>query len=142
MPTERMLFALQTAALSGVDVRLMLPQYADNRFLTWASRSYLKDVMRAGVRVYLYQKGFLHAKTLVCDDTMASCGSTNIDFRSFERNFEVNAFMYDKMSALMLKEIFLSDQKDAKLLHLKTWRMRPWSRKVKESVIRLFEPLL
>lgn len=104
MPTERMLFALQTAALAGVDVRLMIPERTDKRFLTWASRSFLHDVMRAGVRVYLYQKGFLHSKTLVCDDTLMSCGSTNIDFRSFERNFEVNAFVYDKEAALHMKK--------------------------------------
>lgn len=142
MPTERMLFALQTAALSGVDVRLMLPQYADNRFLTWASRSYLKDVMRAGVRVYLYQKGFIHAKTLVCDDTMASCGSTNIDFRSFERNFEVNAFVYDEHFALGMKESFQKDMGYCKMLNLEMWEARSIWRRIAESLVRLLSPLL
>ena len=98
--------------------------------------------MEAGVRIYMYQKGFLHSKLMVSDDSLASVGSTNIDFRSFEHNFEANAFLYDSASVLQLKEIFLSDQKDAKLLHLRTWRMRPWYQKVKESVIRLFSPLL
>jgi cardiolipin synthase len=79
---------------------------------------------------------------MVSDDCLATMGSTNMDFRSFEHNFEINAFLYDQASALVLKEIFLSDQKDARQLQLKQWRMRPWSQKVKESVIRLFAPLL
>ena len=142
LPTESILWALKTVALAGVDVRIMIPKMTDTRWIHWGSMSYLDELMEAGVKVYMYQKGFLHSKLIVCDDCLSSVGSTNMDFRSFEHNFEVNAFMYDKASALMLKEVFLSDQKDAKLLHLKEWRMRPWFQKVKESVIRLFAPLL
>lgn len=142
MPTERMLFALQTAALAGVDVRLMIPERTDKRFLTWASRSFLHDVIRAGVRVYLYQKGFLHSKTLVCDDTLMSCGSTNIDFRSFERNFEVNAFVYDKEAALHMKKVFQEDQSHCRMLNLETWETRSIWWRVAESSIRLLSPLL
>lgn len=142
MPTERMLFALQTAALAGVDVRLMLPERTDKRFLTWASRSFLHDVMKAGVRVYLYQKGFLHSKTLVCDNTLVSCGSTNIDFRSFERNFEVNAFVYDTKAALSMKAVFLEDQKYCRMLNLEVWEVRSIWRRMGESTIRLLSPLL
>ncbi len=141
MPTERMLFAMQTAALAGVDVRLMIPEHADKRVLTWASRSFLHDVMKAGVRVYMYQKGFLHSKTLVCDDSMVSCGSTNIDFRSFERNFEVNAFIYDERAAKNMKDAFLEDQKHCRLLNLETWETRSLWRRVAESSIRLVSPL-
>ena len=90
----------------------------------------------------MYQKGFLHSKLIVCDDCLSTVGSTNMDFRSFEHNFEVNDFMYDSGTALRMKEIFLVDQKDAELLQLKEWRMRPWYQKVGESVIRLFAPLL
>ena len=79
---------------------------------------------------------------MVSDDTVSTVGSTNMDFRSFEHNFEVNAFMYDYGTAIRMKEIFLADQKDAELLQLKEWRMRPWYQKVGESVIRLFAPLL
>ncbi|MBQ8443699.1 MAG: cardiolipin synthase, partial [Bacteroides sp.] len=100
------------------------------------------ELMEAGVKIYWYQKGFLHSKLVVCDDNLATVGSTNMDFRSFEHNFEVNAFVYDKASVLRLKEIFLSDLKDARMIQLKVWRLRPWSQKVKESVIRLFAPLL
>ena len=142
MPTERMLFALQTAALAGVDIRLMIPERTDKRFLTWASRSFLHDVIRAGVRVYLYLPGFLHSKTLVCDDTLMSCGSTNIDFRSFERNFEVNAFVYDREAALMMKRTFLEDQSRCRLLNLETWEKRSIWCRVAESSIRLLSPLL
>ena len=142
LPTEPILLALKTAAAAGVDVRIMIPEKSDSRMVHWGTMSYLQELMEAGIKIYMYQKGFLHSKLIVCDDCLSSVGSTNMDFRSFEHNFEANAFMYDRTSALKLKEIFLSDQKDAKLLHLKEWRMRPWSQKVKESVIRLFAPLL
>ena len=142
LPTEVILVALKTSALSGVDVRIMIPEHSDSRMVHWGTCSYLEELMEAGVRIYMYQKGFLHSKLMVSDDSLASVGSTNIDFRSFEHNFEANAFLYDSASVLQLKEIFLSDQKDAKLLHLRAWRMRPWYQKVKESVIRLFSPLL
>ena len=142
MPTESILWALKTVALAGVDVRIMIPKMTDTRWIHWGSMSYLDELMEAGIKVYMYHKGFLHSKLMVCDDCLSSVGSTNMDFRSFEHNFEVNAFMYDKASALMLKEIFLSDQKDAELLSPKAWKLRPWYHKVAESVIRLFAPLL
>lgn len=116
LPTEPILMALKTAALAGVDIRIMIPERADTRLTHLASLSYLDDMMCAGVKIYLYQKGFLHSKLIVSDDTLSTVGSTNMDFRSFEHNFEVNAFMYDRTSALILKEIFLKDQKDAFLL--------------------------
>ena len=142
LPTEPMLIAMQTAALSGVDVRLMLPQRADNRLTHLGSCSYLADVLQAGVKVYFYQKGFLHSKLMVTDDTLSTVGSTNIDFRSFEHNFEVNAFIYDTETALQMREIFLQDQRDCKQVFLKNWIKRPWYRKASESIIRLFSPLL
>lgn len=142
LPTEPILLALKTIALSGVDVRIMMPQRADTRLVQWGSKSYLDELMEAGVKIYMYRKGFLHSKLMVCDDTLSTIGSTNMDFRSFEHNFEVNAFMYDQASAMVLKKVFLSDQKDAELLQLKIWRMRPWYQKVLESLIRLFAPLL
>ena len=142
LPTESILVALKTAALAGVDVRIMIPERSDSRLVHWGTKSYLAELMEAGVKIYCYQRGFLHSKLVVSDDSLATVGSTNMDFRSFEHNFEVNAFMYDRTSVLKLKEIFLSDQKDAKLIQQKTWRVRPWSQKVKESIIRLLAPLL
>lgn len=142
LPTEQILAAMQTAALSGVDVRLMIPEHADNRVTHFGSRSYLADVMQAGVKVYFYKKGFLHSKLMVSDDLLSTVGSANIDFRSFEHNFEVNAFMYDIETALQMKEIFLQDQRESTHILLKNWVKRPWRQKALESVVRLLAPLL
>ncbi len=142
LPTDAVLTALQTAALAGVDVRLMIPYRADSRWTHLGSCSYLNDVLQAGVKVYLYKKGFLHSKLMVSDDEFSTVGSTNVDFRSFEHNFEVNAFVYDMETALQLREIFLYDQRECVQLFLKNWVKRPWYRKVAESVVRLISPLL
>lgn len=142
LPTETVLIAMQTAALSGVDVRLMLPLRGDNRLTHLGSCSYLADVLRSGVKVYFYKKGFLHSKLMVADDGLSTVGSTNIDFRSFEHNFEVNAFVYDVETALQMREIFLRDQHDCVQIFLKNWVKRPWYRKAAESVVRLMAPLL
>lgn len=142
LPTEPILLALETAALAGVDIRIMIPARADTRITHLGSLSYLDDMMRAGVKIYLYQKGFLHSKLMVSDDILSTVGSTNMDFRSFEHNFEVNAFVYDSVSAQTLKEVFLQDQKDAILLQRKVWMKRPWYQKAQESIVRLLAPLL
>lgn len=142
LPTESMLQAMQQAALSGVDVRLMLPMRADSRLTHLASCSYLADVLGAGVKVYFYKKGFLHSKLMVSDDEFSTVGSTNIDFRSFEHNFEVNAFIYDVETALQLREVFIQDQREAVQVLQKNWIKRPWYRKAAESLVRLLAPLL
>ena len=142
LPTEQILTALQTAALAGVDVRIMLPERGDAWLTHKGSFSYLELLMKAGVRIYLYRKGFLHSKLMVSDDQWSTVGSTNMDFRSFEHNFEANAFFYDKETALALKRIFLDDQKDCMLLPPKVWEARSWSSRFTESVIRLLAPLL
>ena len=142
LPTEQVLAAMQTAALAGVDVRLMLPLHADSRLTHLASCSYLADVLQAGVKVYLYKPGFLHSKLMVSDDELSTVGSTTVDFRSFEHNFEVNAFIYDAETALQMREVFLLDQRNSVQIHLKNWVKRPWWRKAAESVVRLLAPLL
>ena len=142
LPTEQVLAAMQTAALAGVDVRLMLPLRADNRLTHLGSCSYLADVLQAGVKVYFYKIGFLHSKLMVSDDELSTVGSTNVDFRSFEHNFEVNAFIYDTETALQMREVFLQDQRDSVQIFLKNWVKRPWWRKAAESVVRLMAPLL
>lgn len=142
LPTEQVLAAMQTAALSGVDVRLMLPEYADNRITHLGSQSYLADVLQAGVKVYFYKKGFLHSKLMVSDDMLSTVGSTNVDFRSFEHNFEVNAFIYGVETALEMKEIFLEDQRECTQIFLKNWVRRSWKQKAAESIVRLLAPLL
>lgn len=142
LPTEPILAAMQTAALAGVDVRLMLPAKTDSKITHLGSRSYLEDVLKAGVKVYMYQGGFLHSKLMVSDDTLSTVGSTNIDFRSFEHNFEINAFMYDEETALRMKEIFLLDQRSCISIFLKNWQKRPFRNRAIESIVRLLSPLL
>ncbi|KAA6337831.1 Major cardiolipin synthase ClsA [termite gut metagenome] len=142
LPTDPVLIAIQTAALSGVDVRLMIPKRADNRITNLGSHSYMTDLLRAGVKVYFYKKGFLHAKLIVSDDKLSTVGSSNIDFRSFEHNFEVNAFLYDMDTALRMKDIFIKDQHQSTQIYLRHWQKRPLHTKVAESVVRLFSPLL
>ena len=142
LPTEPVLLALKMAALRGIDVRLLVPLHSDARFVEWAGRSYLREVCDAGVQVWLYSRGFLHSKLMVVDDELATCGSTNIDFRSFENNFESNIFIYDNPVAMRLREVFLSDQQHANLLSDLPERMRPsFLNRLLESLARLLAPL-
>ena len=142
LPSEPVLFALKTVALAGVDVRVLCPRYSDARFVEWASRSYLREVAEAGVKVSLYEAGFLHSKLLVCDDAVSTCGSTNLDFRSFENNFEANIFIYDEAVALRLKEVFLQDSEQAVALHDVPGRVQVnFVKRLWESATRLLSPL-
>lgn len=142
LPTPTIMQALQTAALSGIDVRLMIPEKSDSWFVQLATRSYLDDILLAGVNVYVYRKGFLHSKLMVSDDSFCTVGSTNMDFRSFEHNFEVNAFIYNTETAIKIKNIFLEDQRACHKLSLRRWRRRPWRKRLLESLVRLLAPLL
>lgn len=143
IPTGALLTALCCAALSGKDVRVMLPARADRGLLVpKASFSYLDRVLRAGVRVYLYDAGYLHAKTVVMDDEIASIGSVNIDPRSIKLSFEINAFVYDREVACKQREIFEQDMKDCHEVTLETWRQRSRWEKGLESFARLLAPIL
>ena len=143
LPTSSVLYAMKSAAQSGVDVRLLVPARGDTRFIDWASRSYLREAVEAGVKVGLYNAGFLHSKLMVCDDTIATCGSTNIDFRSFENNFESNMFIYDDEFAVRMKDVFLTDEAHSQPLDGMEHRMNPrFMARLCESVARLFSPLL
>ena len=142
LPTEPVLFALKTAALGGIDIRIIVPQKGDAHFVDWASRAYLREIIQAGVKVYLYKEGFLHSKLLVCDDNLSTCGSTNVDFRSFENNFESNAFFYSKEIALRMKEIFEKDLNSSIALNDIKDRMNPsFFIRLWESLTRLLSPL-
>ena len=142
LPNDSVLFALKTAALAGVDVRVLCPMYSDARFVEWASRSYLREVVEAGVQVSLYKPGFLHSKLMVCDDAITTCGSTNLDFRSFENNFEANIFFYDEGVALRMKKVYLDDEKQSILLTDVPGRMnRGFFKRLWESVTRMLSPL-
>ena len=143
LPTDPILFAMRVAALSGVDVRLMIPYETDTKVVEWASRSYVIEASKAGVKILLYRKGFNHSKLLVSDDAMATIGSTNVDFRSFENDFEANAFFYDKKIALQVKEVFLADQKDSiDLGDVRRFIKKPFLQRLWESFVRLLSPLL
>ena len=142
LPTEQVMAAFQTAALSGVDVRLMIPKKADAFITHKGTMSYLDELMKSGVKVYFYRAGFLHSKLWVADDEWASVGSTNLDFRSFEHNFEANASFYDEKTVCTLKEIFLEDMKKCMTLSQKIWDKRSFKNKIVESVVRLLAPLL
>lgn len=143
LPTEQVLSALQAAALSGVDVRLMVPLRGDSRLARWAATSYLNVAAEAGISVLLYRPGFLHSKTVTCDDTLFVCGSTNIDFRSFENNFEADVFLYDKAIATTMRDAFLADAKQCIPLEEMVRRVRrPFLRRLWESLVRLVAPLL
>ena len=142
LPNDPVLFALKTVALAGVDVRVLCPRHSDARFVEWASRSYLREVAEAGVKVSLYEAGFRHSKIMVCDDAVSTCGSTNLDFRSFENNFEANAFFYDEGVALRLKKVFLDDERQSIALTDLPQRMRAgFFTRLWESVTRLMAPL-
>lgn len=142
MPTESVLQALQSAAMSGVDVRLMLPKKSDSLLLRRGNDSYLMDMLKAGVHVYFYTGGFLHSKMLVVDDDWCSVGSANMDFRSFENNFEANAFVYDPQVAKRVREEFEKDLCCSQEVLYREWKHRPYRRRMLESITRILSPLL
>ncbi len=142
LPTEGLLKALQTAALSHVDVRIMLPRRSDSAMLRHASFSYITECLRAGIKIYLYEPGMLHSKNIIIDDELASVGSTNFDFRSFEYNFEANLFLYSKEFNSRMTEIFKADQRRSLRVIPSVWARRPRSTKAAESIIRLLAPIL
>src|SRR5699024_284530 len=109
IPDESLMDALRIAALSGVKIKLMIPNKPDQLFVYWATLSYVGELLNEGAEVYLYQNGFLHAKTIVVDGEVSSVGTANIDVRSFRLNFEVNAFLYDKKIAKQLEGEFERD---------------------------------
>ena len=142
LPTDSLSKALQTAALAKVDVRVMIPERSDSQILRYASFSYIAEMLKAGVKVYFYQPGLLHAKTIIIDDELSSVGSTNFDFRSFEHNFEANAFIYDREVNSEMKRIFIEDQQHCRRIILHYWRHRPLLQRVIESLMRLMSPIL
>ncbi len=142
VPDETLMTALKTAAMSGVDVRIMIPANPDYQFVYWASYAYIGDLLKFGIRCYLYQAGFIHAKTIVVDGKIASVGTANFDVRSFRYNFEVNALIYDTKTAANLKEIFLKDIEKSSEMTWTDYNKRPVVSKIRESVVRLLAPIL
>lgn len=142
VPTDSLLLAIQMASMRGVDIRLMLPRHSDTTFVHIASMSYLTDVLNAKVSVYFFEAGFLHSKLMVIDNSLTITGSANMDVRSFEHNFEIDAFIYNEETCSRAKEIFFRDMEQSTLLSVEEWNKRSRFEKFKESVMRLFSPLL
>lgn len=141
-PPESMTDALQAAAIRGVDVRLMISKRSDVPLVQLASHSFIAHMLQAGVKVYLYRAGFLHSKLMVFDGSLTLIGSANFDTRSFEQNFEVEGFVYDKQVAEQAMGIFAEDQRVCEVVSLREWNRRPVTRRFLESLLRLFAPLL
>ncbi len=142
IPPESLSEALIAASIRGVDVRLMVPRKSDTLLVQLASRSYFKKLLIAGVKVYFYEPGFLHSKLIVIDDSLTMIGSANLDVRSFEQNLEVVAFVYNEVTAMRGKAIFVEDQNNSTAIVLREWIKRPVWLRFKESFLRLFTPLL
>lgn len=142
MPPEVIENCIQMSAMSGVDVRLMIPSKSDSRLSDASTSSYLGKALEAGVRIFIYKNGFLHSKAIVIDDFISIVGSCNIDERSFFQNFEANAFIYEQKTATKLKDLFLVDLKQSSELTLKEWTNRKRKQKLIESLARLFSPLM
>lgn len=142
MPGETNINALKTAAMSGVDVRILLPKRSDTLLTYWCTRSYVEELLEADIKIYWYEPGINHSKIIITDDIVASVGTANMDIRSFEQNFEVNLIIYDKNVVQKLTKYYFDDLKESNQEYLNVWKFRPRREKIKESLARLFAPVL
>ncbi|WP_299100755.1 cardiolipin synthase [uncultured Winogradskyella sp.] len=142
IPNGEIVTALQVAARSNITVKIIVPKTSDSWIAEYATNSYLQLLLEAGVEVYQYTKGFIHAKTMVVDGVFSTVGTTNMDYRSFNINFEVNALIYNKSLGKQLTDFFTDDLKDCEKLELETWVERSKRTKLIEATARLMAPLL
>lgn len=142
IPDSSLLDALRIACLCGVDVKIMIPNKPDHMFVYWATYFYVGEMLKAGAKIYIYEKGFIHSKSIVVDHEIASVGTANIDVRSFRLNFEVNAFIYHKGFSNTLMDQFTEDMKASTELTLENYMKRPVKIRLKESISRLLSPIL
>lgn len=142
IPGDSIIDALCAAALSNLSVKLLVPGISDSLFVNAAARSYYDLLLQAGVEIYQYKKGFVHAKTMVTDGTLAIVGTANMDHRSFELNFEINAILYDAKLGVQLRNQFMADLKDAEKIDKAKWLSRPKYKQLPEKVARLFSPVM
>jgi cardiolipin synthase len=142
IPNDEIVTALQVAARSNIEVKLIVPKKSDSWIAEYATNSYLEKLLEAGVEVYQYTKGFVHAKTIVIDDVFSTVGTANMDYRSFNINFEVNALVYNKPFARELNQVFNSDLENSIQLELNAWKKRNKRTKLTEALARLAAPLL
>jgi len=142
VPDDALLEMLRIAALSGVDVRIMIPANPDHPFVYWAALSYMSELLDAGVKCYQYENGFVHSKILIVDGFLATVGTTNMDIRSFKLNFETNAFIYDKETAFKLEQQFLKDIEYCTVIDMEFYKKRRNRARIREAIARLISPLL
>ena len=142
LPSDPLLKALQSAALSGVDVRLMIPRRPDSWMLRLATGSYIKESLLSGMKIYFYEPTVMHAKVVIVDDEFVTTGSTNFDSRSFEHNFEFNTLVYSKQFNKQMSDTFEADMNQCTRVSMGKWKKRPLVQKALESVIRLISPIL
>ncbi|KAA0835838.1 cardiolipin synthase [Bacillus sp. FSL W7-1354] len=142
IPDASLLDALRIACLSGVDVRIMIPNKPDHPFVYWATYSYIGELLKAGASVFIYDNGFIHAKTIVVDEEISSVGTANIDMRSFKLNFEVNAFLYDEEISRSLVLSFEKDLQVSRELTYEEYLNRSKSIRFKEAISILLSPIL
>ena len=142
IPDKGYINALRIAAKAGVDVRLIIPNKPDHIFVYWATITSVAQLIRDGVKVYTYENGFIHSKMMIIDDEVASVGSSNMDIRSFELNFEINAFMYDENIVKELKAAFIEDMKVSEELTEERYEQRSNWIKFKQSIAKLASPIL
>lgn len=142
VPDLPTLESLKISALSGVDVRIIIPGNPDHFFMQWAASSYIGELLEAGIKIYSYQNGFIHAKTIVADSTVISIGTANMDIRSFKLNFEVNAIIYDDRVATEAETQFMEDIKESKEITKEVYSNRSLTLRIKESLVRLVSPIL
>ncbi len=142
MPTADIMTALKTSALGGIDVRIIVPGMSDAITAKWGTNSYIHELLEVGVKIFFYRAGFIHSKVIVVDGVFSSVGTANLDFRSLETNFEVNAMIYDEEIAHILTDQFLEDQERSEEVVLSEWIKRPRMDKTKESFARILSPML
>jgi len=142
MPTQQIVSALEIASLSNVDVRIIIPEKSDAITPKWCSFSFVEKLLESGIKIYFYTKGFTHSKFMLVDDAFSTIGTTNLDFRSFETNFEVNAFIYETEFSRKLEKLFIADLKNSRQIKLAEWKLRPWHFKVRESMAHIISPML
>lgn len=142
VPDEPVLEALRISVLSGVDVRIIIPEKPDHIIMKWAASAYIGGLIDIGAKVYAYKKGFIHSKTIVVDSQVSTIGTANMDIRSFKLNFEVNSFIFDDRVALEMEEQFFKDIKDSRLITLEEYNNRSVGLRIKESIVRLISPIL
>ena len=142
VPDATILEGLKMASQSGVDVRVMIPNKPDHMFVYWATMSYVAELMKSGARVFIYDNGFLHAKTMTVDGEVATVGSANFDRRSFRLNFETNAFIFDEKVTEKLERVFEDDIFLSKELTEAEYKSRRTLIKIKEPIARLLSDIL